>query len=131
MNNKIRIETYDSNGNLIEVIDDRTDDEVKEQALEVLNEVFTLEYVEKFGFKDKEKGERKLLEARLGILDDKDEEKRILNLDKELKMEYKLRKENIRNAATLHEAEQAVAVPKKLVKKTLLGITTGYKLEDI
>lgn len=98
--------------------------------------------------KEKLKGELKLLfnrkyldlypqykwdQARTNTMDDKKEQAELLELDKQFKKEYELRKQAIENATTCDEAHEACHYPKKVVEKKnllTLGLTSTYILED-
>lgn len=126
-----KYELSDGKGNVILKEDTRILEQEMNSKLDELDKEFTEKYHEKLGLPNKEKGDRKIQEARLGISKDKKKEKELLKKDEEIKTEYRLRKEMILNAKDCDECHDAVHKPKKLVKKTILGITTGHKLEDI
>ena len=127
-----RYQLFNSKGNIIEEYDTRILKEEIKLKVKELDEQFTEEYHIKLGFSSKEKGNRKINEARQGILKDKDEQKKLLELDEQIKAEYELRKQLILNAKTCDEVHDAVHKPKKLVKVSkYLGLSSEYKLEDI
>ena len=131
MYNGIKHQLFDGQGNLIEETDTRILEEEVKLKVKELDEQFTEEYHTKLGFESKDKGNRKITEARQDILDDKNEQKKLLELDEQIKAEYKLRKQLILNAKTCDEVHDAVHKPKKLAKvKKYLGLSHEYKLED-
>lgn len=129
-----RYQLFDGKGNIVEEYDTRILEEEIKLNIKELDKEFTDKYHIKLGFDElqKEKANRKILEARQGLLSDKKETEALLLKDKELKEEYRLRKEMILNAKNCDECCEAVYKPKKLVKVSkYLGLSSEYKLEDI
>lgn len=125
-----KYELSDGKGNILESTDTRILEQEINLSLDALNSDFTQTYHEKLGLLDKETGDRKIQQARLGILKNKAHEKTLLKLDKEIQLEYRLRKKGILDSTSCDECQRMVYSPKKVITKKILGITTGHKLED-
>lgn len=104
-----KYELYDNNGNVIHSEDTRTLKEEKEKLLVILDYLYSEDYLDKVGLSgiSKEKAQRKLDHARLGILEDKDQASEIVKKDREIKAEYKARKQAITDAKSCDEAHAA------------------------
>ena len=113
--------------------DTRTLDTEIPALLEDLRTQFYLTYIRKiFNVKpskrEQERLQRKLDQARMGLLTDKEEERMILEKDKQVRIEYELRKREILNATNCDEAHVAAHYPKVLNVK--LGVSDPQTVDD-
>ena len=108
MYNGKKYELSDGKGNVLERSDDRVLAEEVRERLKELDKVFTDTYHKKLGFESKEKGNRKMLEARAGVLTDKTEQQELLSKATIINAEYTARKNKILSAKTCDECHNAV-----------------------